>query len=285
MKHTSIKRLLPLLLCLLMVGSILVAVIPVSAASDVSVQNGTGTREPVRVGKTYSYRAIINGEFTGFGISMPTWTKPDSYATLSIYRWKGGYEATLAGTPIAKKSFTLKDGQYHWVEFDAQPAGEYLFHISDGGADVGVWTQSSPTDSKGFLYINGVEQRGEPDMKIRFTEVPEEPFGTCEASGEIRNIMYPYKNNTGEVVFNMNGPLGVRLNVTSSFVGLQFKLATYTALDMEVDLSVYAWKGTYDATVGEEPVTTGRILLMALFQQRLVSILLSTQTLSQYLAR
>ena len=262
MKHTMIKRLLPLLLCLLMVGAVMVAVIPVSASSDVSVQNGTGNREPVRVGKTYSYRAIVNGEFTGFGISMPTWTKPDSYATLSLYQWKGGYEATLAGTPIAQKSFTLKDGQYHWVEFDAQPAGEYLFHISDGGADVGVWTQASPTDSKGFLYINGVEQRGEPDMKIRFTEVPDEPFGTCEASGEIRNIMYPYKNSANEVVFNMNGPLGVRLNVTSSFVGVQFKLATYTALDMEVDLSVYAWKGTYEATVNEDPVATDRLLLV-----------------------
>ena len=263
MKSTISKRLLALLLCAVMVAAVFAAVIPAYAASDVSIQNGTGNREPIRVGKTYSYRAKVNGEFTAFGYCMPTWNKTDSYATLSIYEWQGTYEKTVATTPIASKEFNpLKDGQYHWVEFDAQPAGEYLFHISGGGADVGVWTNSSPVNSKGFLYIDGVEQRGEPELKIRFTESPAEPFGTCEASGDIRNIVYPYTGNAGEGVYNMNGPFGVRLNVTSSFVGVQFKMATYMATDMEVDMSVYAWKGTYEKTVAEAPVAKGRINLI-----------------------
>ncbi len=256
------KRFLALLLCAVMVISVFAAVIPVSAASEVSIQNGTGNREPIRVGKTYSYRAMVNGSFTGFGFCMPTWTKPDSYATLSIYKWQDNFDKTVKIEPIASKEFKpLKDGQYHWVEFDAQPAGEYLFHISDGGADVGVWTNSSPTDSKGFLYINGVEQRGEPELKIRFEEKPAEPFGSCEPSGDIRSMVYPYTNQSGEAVFNMNGPMGVRLNVTSSFVGVQFKMATYMATDMEIDMSVYAWKGTYAKTVAEAPVAKRRINL------------------------
>jgi len=263
MKSSTIKRLLALLLCLLMVGSAFSMVIPVYAAEDISIQNGTGTREPVRVGKTYSYRAMINGEFTGFGFAMPTWTKTDSYATLSVYKWLGGYDKTIASEPIAKQAYNpLKDGQYHWVEFDPQPAGEYLFHISDGGADVGVWTNMSPSDSKGFLYLNGLEQRGEPELKIRMTNPMLEPFGNCEPSGEIRNIKYPYTGNTGEAVFNMNGPFGMRLNVASSFVGVQFKMATYMATDMEVDMSVYAWKGTYEKTVSEDPVATGRVKMV-----------------------
>ena len=263
MKSSTFRRLLAMLLCLLMVGSIFSMVIPVSAAEDVSVQNGSGSREPIRVGKTYSYRAKINGEFTGFGYCMPTWTKTDSYATLSVYKWLGGYEKTVASAPIAKKAFNpLKDGQYHWVEFDAQPAGEYLFHISDGGADVGVWTNMSPSDSKGFLYLDGIEQRGEPELKIRMTDPMLEPFGNCEPSGEVRNIKYPYTGNTGEAVFNMNGPFGMRLNVASSFVGVQFKMATYMATDMEVDMSVYAWKGTYEKTVAEDPVATGRVKMV-----------------------
>ncbi|MBQ9779947.1 MAG: hypothetical protein IJW00_03280 [Clostridia bacterium] len=263
MKKSNLKRLLALLLCLLMVGTTFSLLVIPTFAEDVTVQNGTGSREPVRVGKTYSYRAIVNGEFTGFGFCMPTWTKTDSYATLSIYKWLGGYEKTIASEPIAKKEFNpLKDGQYHWVEFDPQPAGEYLFHISGGGADVGVWTNMSPTDSKGFLYLNGLEQRGEPELKIRMTNPMLEPFGNCEASGEIRNIKYPYTGNTGEAVFNMNGPFGMRLNVASSFVGLQFKMATYMATDMEVDMSVYAWKGTYDQTIAETPVATGRVKMV-----------------------
>ena len=82
MKQIKIKRLLALLLCLTMVAATFAAIIPVNAASEISIQNGTGNREPIRVGKTYSYRAIVNGEFTAFGFSMPTWTKKDSYATL-----------------------------------------------------------------------------------------------------------------------------------------------------------------------------------------------------------
>ena len=262
MKRNYYKRLMALLLCAVMVASVFAAVIPASAA-DVSIQNGSGNREPIRVGKTYSYRAIVNGEFTGFGINMPTWTKPDSYATLYLYKWQGNYEKTIASTPVASKVFNpLKDGQYHWVEFDAQPAGEYLFHVADGGSDVGVWTNTSPSDPKGFLYINGVEQRGEPDMKIRFTSTPDEPFGNCEASGDIRSLQYPYTGQSGEGVFNMNSAFGMRLNVTSSFVGVQFKMATYHATDIEIDMNVYAWKGTYAKTVAEAPVAMGHLTLV-----------------------
>ena len=99
MKIMRTKRFLALALSLLMVAATFAAIIPVSAASEVSIQNGTGNREPIRVGKTYSYRAIVNGEFTGFGISMPTWTKKDSYATLYMYKWQGNYEKTIATTP------------------------------------------------------------------------------------------------------------------------------------------------------------------------------------------
>ena len=246
-----------------MVGSIFSMVIPVSAAQDVNIQNGSGNREPIRIGKTFSYRAIIGGEFEGFGFHMPTWEKTTSYATLSMYQWQGSYDKTLATEPVATKKFDpLVDGSCHWVEFAAQPAGEYLFHISDVSNDAGVWTNTSPTDSKGFLYIDGIEQRGEPHLVIRFPNTPDEPFGTCEASGDVRNIVYPYKNNSSEAVFNMNGPFGMRLNVASSFVGVQFKMATYMATDMEIDMSVYAWKGTYDSTVAETPVATGRIKMI-----------------------
>ena len=262
MKRNHYKRLLALLLCTVMVASVFAAIIP-AVAADVNIQNGTGSREPIRVGKTFSYRAIVGGEFTGFGFSMPTWTKTDSYATLYVYKWQGSYEKTIASTPIASKVYNpLKDGQYHWVEFDAQPAGEYLFHIADGGADVGVWTNTSPVNPKGFLYINGVEQRGEPDLKIRFTSTPDEPFGNCEPSGDVRSLQYPYTNQGGEGVFNMNSAFGMRLNVSAAFVGFQFKMATYMATDIEIDMNVYAWKGTYAASVAEAPVATGHITMV-----------------------
>ncbi len=263
MKISVIKRILAMLLCLIMIFGTFSMIIPVSAAQDVSIQNGSGNREPIRIGKTFSYRAIINGEFVGFGFHMPTWEKETSYATLSMYKWQGTFDQTLTTEPVAIKKFDpLVDGNCHWVEFAAQPAGEYLFHISDVSNDAGVWTKTSPVNSKGFLYIDGIEQRGEPELVIRFPNTPEEPFGNCESSGDLRNAVYPYTNQSAEAVFNMNGPLGVHLNVTSSFTGVQFKMATYMATDMEVDINVYAWKNNYTETTKAAPLVSQRILMV-----------------------
>ena len=262
MKQDLSKRISALILCVVMVTTVFAAMIPVHAASNVSVQNGTGTRTDWRVNETYSYRAIVNGEFTAFGFVMPTWTETDSYATLSIYKWQGTYEKTMATEPIASKAFNpLKDSQCHWVEFDAQPAGEYLFHISDGGSNVGVWTNRNPKDSKGFLYLDGVEQQGEPELVIRFTNVPDEPFGTCKSSVVNQIPKFPYNNYDELDVVRLSGPYGVRLNVNASFVGMNFCMATYKSTTMEVDMSVFAWKGTYADTISEAPVATGHLTL------------------------
>ena len=191
-KSTRI-RIFAILLCLLMIGNIFSLVIPVSAASEISIQNGTGNREPIRVGDSFSYRAIVNGAFTGFAFSMPTWEKKTSSCTVSLYKWNTNFDTTVSQSPLAQKSFNpMVDGNYHWVEFDEQPAGEYLFHVSDASADVGVWTNTGPSNPKGFMYINGIEQRGEPQMVIRFTDTQDTPFGDCQASADINNPQMPY---------------------------------------------------------------------------------------------
>ncbi len=257
MKRNTFKRIMSLLLCLLLVGSALSVVIPVSAASEVSVQNGTGTREPIRVGESFSYRAIVNGSFTGFAFSMPTWEKKTSYCTVSLYKWEGSFNSTVSKTPLATKDFNpMVDGNYHWVEFDAQPAGEYLFHVSGVSADVGVWTNTGPSNPKGFLYINGIEQRGEPQMIIRFTDAVDEPFGNCEASADINNPQIPFTSGKNEQVTNFTESMGVRLNLNEAFSGIQFKMATYMATDIVINISVYEWKGNYEDTRKASPVAT-----------------------------
>ena len=264
MKKQPTKRLTAWLLALTMLAAAFALVIPASAA-DIAIATDTGMtdRIPYRVGKTYSYRANIGADFTGFGFHMPTWEKKTCYATLTMYQWAGSYDATLKTQPVATKKFDpLVDSGCHWVEFTAQPAGEYLFHISDVSADVGVWLDNSPKNPKGFSYMDGIEQRGEPQLVIRFPSEPAEPFGPCEASGDVRNLVYPYDSKSSEAVFNMNGPLGVHLNVDSSFVGVQFKMATYTATDMTVQMNVYKWKGNYTATIEADPVAGGEILMV-----------------------
>ena len=266
MKRFSFKRMLALCLSLLMMLSSLTAVLTftVSAApkKEHTIQNGTGKREPIRIGEGFSYRASVKYSFNSFGFSMPTWEKKDSRSTLYLFAWKGTYEATVASEPIAKQVFDpMVDGHTNWVTFDPQPAGEYLFHIADASYDAGVWTNTLPTGSKGFLYLNGKEQRGEPELSIRFTEAVEDPFGNCEQSQDMLNKVELYDSAEGVVIYDMNQSVGVRVNTTLPFTGMEAKFGTYYRDDIEVAMSVYAWKGTFDKTVAETPVGTGKTIL------------------------
>lgn len=264
MKRNTLTKLLLWALCLCMLAgtlSMLVAAVPRS----ISVQNGTGNRGAVAVSGTYSYRAIVNGSFDGFAFCMPTYNKTDSEATISMYKWTGDYASTVAGEPIVTQRFApLKDNATNWVRFDAQPAGEYLFHISEPKGQVGVWTNQNPTDSKGFLYLNGTEQRGEPELHFNFENdnVPEEPFGTCQPSADARIPKSPYTSTNAKAPSNLTVSIGMQLIVNAPFNGVEFDLATYTATDMEADISVYEWKGTYSETVAQDPIVTERILLI-----------------------
>lgn len=255
-------------LCALILGIVTLinlfgTALPVWAATqDESVSDGTGTNTPVHVNQGYSYRAIVNGSFEGFAFSMPTWSTSDASATLYLYQWQGTYDKTMAAQPIASKEFNpLTDGGYHWVQFEAQPAGEYLFHIANASAQAGVWTYMDTPNDKGFLYLNGLEQKGSPHLMIRFTEPVAEPFGVCEPSAELRNAVIPFRNFDGWTPSMLDGPYGVRLNVADVFHGIEFEMATYHATDLETNMSVYAWKGSYDKTIKEAPVVTKRILL------------------------
>ena len=229
---------------------------------DTSVQNGTGTREPVRVGNSLSYRAIVNASFTGFGITMPTWMKKDSKATLSIYKWKGTYSKTVAEAPVASKRFEpLNDGSVHWVTFDALSAGEYLFHVSEPYSDVGVYTNVNPTGSEGFFYVDGVEQYGEPELYVRFNEKVVNPFGQCKPSVDINIAKNPITSSANKTVTELPPELGVRLDVGASFSGFKMEFGTYMATDIGLTYRVYEWKGSYKNTVSAGALAEERITL------------------------
>ena len=252
------------LLCLCMLAGTF-PVLVAAASRSISVQNGTGDRGAVAVTGSYSYRAIVNGSFDGFGYTLPTYNTTDSEATISMYKWEGSYDATVSKLPIVSQRFApLTDNGTNWVRFDAQPAGEYLFHVSDPKGKVGVWTNSDPVDSKGFLYLNGVEQRGEPELHFNFENdnVPEEPFGNCEASAEVVIRVKPYTNAKNKTPGNLAISYGMRLNTNAAFSGVEFEMATYMATDLNVDMSVYKWEGSYLASVAKDPVVTQRIVLI-----------------------
>ncbi len=183
MKKSRIKRLLTLLLAivtLLNLGSAMI--FSTAAATEVSVQNGTGTNTAVQASEYLAYRAKVNGEFSGFAYSMPTWATTDSDCTLALYKWDGNLTSSLAAEPIASKRFeNLVDNATNRLDFSPQPADEYLFAIVEIEGSVGVYANQGCTDTKGFTYVGKAEQNIEPNLKITFTTTPTEPFGQCES--------------------------------------------------------------------------------------------------------
>ena len=185
MKQNRIRRIVTVLLAVVMLASCAAVLILPSAAAEVSVLNGTGSRGAVGVSGYYAYRAIVNGEFTAFSMAMPTWTTTDSACTLALYKWTGDPDSSLAAEPIASKRFDpMQDNATNKLTFDPQPAGEYLFAVIEPRGSVGVWTNENCTDPLGFLYIDGQEKASQPEMKITFTTDPAEPFGKCETIEE-----------------------------------------------------------------------------------------------------
>ena len=153
-----------------------------SASSEVSVQNGTGTRNAIAVSSSLAYRAKVNGEFTGFAYSMPTWASTDSACTLALFKWDGGLSSSMAAEPIASKRFDpLVDNATNRLDFDPQPEGEYLFAIIEPSGSVGVWGNQGCANTLGLTYLDKAEYNTLPDLTITFTEALGEPFGQCES--------------------------------------------------------------------------------------------------------
>ena len=181
MQKVKIKRFLTLLLAtatLLTLGSALV--FPTAAATEVSVQNGTGSYGAIQASSSLAYRAKVNGEFTGFAFSMPTWASSDSACTLALFKWDGNLTSSLAAEPIASKRFDpLVDNATNRLDFDPQPAGEYLFAIIEPSGSVGVWGYQDCTDPLGLTYIGKAEYNTQPSLTITFTEALDDPFGQC----------------------------------------------------------------------------------------------------------
>lgn len=182
------KRIIILLLPLLVIAAVIIAGTDsaVFAAYQFKAY-GEGTRSPVRVENddaTMGQRVRVNAEFIAFGFNMPTWEAKDSAATLGVFEWKGDFDTTVEQEPLYSKEFeVLKDNAFNQVRFKETPlpAGEYLFLIYNTVGAVGCYTFDENTVSKGFCYVNGLEQEWDMELSISFTKRPDEPVLECES--------------------------------------------------------------------------------------------------------
>lgn len=137
----------------------------------------------IPLGTSYGVRLGINGEFKAVSVRLSTYVKSDTKATVNLYKWTDDYDKTILSDPISSKQFDpVKDNQKHKIEFDAQPAGEYLILVTNDYSQLCVWKWEKNDHGHGFVYADGVESKGDINVTVTFTSNVEDPFYEIKAS-------------------------------------------------------------------------------------------------------
>ncbi|MCU6711976.1 discoidin domain-containing protein [Paenibacillus sp. J5C_2022] len=79
--------------------------------------------------------------------------------TLSLFNWNTDYATTIAGEPLATKTYEDLPSNDVWVELNMsrQPSGYYLWVLHDPAGQVGVWTYTESVHHA-QAFVNGSSQ-------------------------------------------------------------------------------------------------------------------------------
>ncbi|MBQ9162723.1 MAG: hypothetical protein IJX74_05545 [Clostridia bacterium] len=128
-------------------------------------------------------RIKVTAPIMGIKMAFPNWGGISS-VRVSAYTWQGTYDATIASTPFATKTFSnLSDHQQCALFFtSSMAAGEYFFAAESLSPEqpTAIYYVTDNSVSKGYSYIDGAEMRNDLCMQVYFTgSAPSTPFADC----------------------------------------------------------------------------------------------------------
>lgn len=86
----------------------------------------------------------------------------------SLYKWNTSYSKSVAGTPIAVDTIVnFNDNSDVVLTFPTQPAGDYVWELSDATEHVGVWKWRTGSNSA-ISYFDGLQESGFYYSKISY---------------------------------------------------------------------------------------------------------------------
>ena len=133
-------------------------------------QRWEGTSMPleIKAQDTVAARFCAAESFTETAVSCPSYSNHIGTLRLTLFRWTGSYEKSLAGEPLLRKKFTdFRDNSRLKLSISPEmpfPPGEYLFVLDQAAERVGVWTQSNHPGQAQCFFNGKPMPRG-----IRFT--------------------------------------------------------------------------------------------------------------------
>ena len=106
--------------------------------------------------------------FYAINATCPSWNNSIGNLTFSLYHWDTNYAHSIAATPIADSTIVnFNDNEKIMLSFDAQEAGEYLWVLSNGVEEVGVWKWTDSTDPA-VSFFSGIEVDGNYESEISY---------------------------------------------------------------------------------------------------------------------
>ncbi|MEI8272826.1 MAG: T9SS type A sorting domain-containing protein [Paludibacter sp.] len=106
--------------------------------------------------------------FSAVNATCPSWTNNIGNLTMTLYKWNSDYATSVAGTPIATKTFiNFNDNSKLALTFPQQPAGDYIWVMNNGTEMAGVWKWTDGVNTS-VSYFNGVQVTGSYESEISY---------------------------------------------------------------------------------------------------------------------
>lgn len=106
--------------------------------------------------------------FYAINATCPSWSNNVGNITFTLYKWNTSYSQSATGVPIARKTFeNFNDNEKIRLSFDQQPAGDYLWVLSDGTEQVGVWKWTDSNDPA-ISFYSGTQVSGNYESEISY---------------------------------------------------------------------------------------------------------------------
>lgn len=160
---------------------------------------------------TAGEKFTASGSFAGIDVCCPSWSNNIGNLTLKLFAWNSNYATTTAGVPIAYFEYVnFTDNAWLRLNFSIQPAGEYLWQLSNPVETVGVWKYNN-SNHPNIAYFNGASTTGDYESRIYYlSSVTSTPTPTPIGGGSPISEPYPYVSSgsfTGTPVPDSPDPL------------------------------------------------------------------------------
>jgi len=107
--------------------------------------------------------------FYAINATCPSWGNNIGNLTFKLYKWKNNYAESVAGPPLAEKTFVnFPDNEKLKLTFNKLDAGNYLWELSNGTETVGVWKYTE-TNGTSVSYFNAAQVSGNYESEIDYT--------------------------------------------------------------------------------------------------------------------